>query len=132
MDYRAVTKEDPKNDLTHWKYIKREKVNGKYRYTYNKDKAQRDVDYAKQEIARKKQNVEYDAVNEKLKYKQYTTDDTKEYLTSAAQRGYVTTLKILNNVGRGNLDDMVERFRKAATAKLSDLFKKLKDELGVH
>lgn len=132
MDYRAVTKEDPQKDLTHWKYIKREEVNGKYRYTYNKDKAQRDADYAKQEIARKKQNVEYDAVNEKLKYKQYTTNDKKEYVTSAVQRGYVTTLKILNNVGRGNLDDMAERFRKAATAKLSDLFKKLEGKLGIH
>ena len=38
MEYRAVTKEDPKKDLTHWKYIKREKVNGKWRYSYNKEK----------------------------------------------------------------------------------------------
>ena len=37
MEYRAVTKDDPKKDLIHWKYIKREKVNGKWRYTYNKE-----------------------------------------------------------------------------------------------
>lgn len=35
MDYKAVTKPDPSSDLTHWKYIKREKINGKWRYYYN-------------------------------------------------------------------------------------------------
>ena len=35
MEYRAVTKENPQKDLTHWKYLKREKLtNGKYRYYY--------------------------------------------------------------------------------------------------
>lgn len=35
MEYRATTKEDPSKDLTHWKYLKREKItNGKYRYYY--------------------------------------------------------------------------------------------------
>ena len=41
MEYRAVTKEDPKKDLTHWKYIKREKVNGKWRYSYDDSKLQK-------------------------------------------------------------------------------------------
>ena len=35
MEYIAATKEDPKKDLTHLKYIKREKVNGKWRYYYD-------------------------------------------------------------------------------------------------
>lgn len=35
MEYRAVTKEDPAKDLTHWKYIKRVKKNGKWRYYYD-------------------------------------------------------------------------------------------------
>ena len=35
MEYRAVAKEDPEKDLTHWKYIKRERVNGKWRYYYS-------------------------------------------------------------------------------------------------
>lgn len=35
MEYRAVNKPDPANELTHWKYIKREKKNGKWRYYYD-------------------------------------------------------------------------------------------------
>lgn len=36
MEYRAVNKSDPSTELTHWKYIKREKQsNGKYRYYYD-------------------------------------------------------------------------------------------------
>ena len=34
--YCAVIK-DSKNELTHWKYIRREKKNGKWRYYYEKD-----------------------------------------------------------------------------------------------
>ena len=37
MEYVAVTKEEPQKDLTHWKYIKREKKNGKWRYYYDRD-----------------------------------------------------------------------------------------------
>ena len=35
--YCAVIKKDSKNELTHWKYIRREKKNGKWRYYYEKD-----------------------------------------------------------------------------------------------
>ena len=37
MEYRAVQKKEPNSELTHWKYIDREKKNGKWRYTYNKE-----------------------------------------------------------------------------------------------
>ena len=35
MEYKAVPKRNPDTELTHWKYIKREKVNGKWRYYYD-------------------------------------------------------------------------------------------------
>lgn len=34
-EYVAVVKRDPDTELQHWKYIKREKKNGKWRYIYN-------------------------------------------------------------------------------------------------
>lgn len=37
MEYRAVNASDPANELTHWKYIKKKKVDGKWRYYYDTD-----------------------------------------------------------------------------------------------
>lgn len=55
MEYRAITKEDPKKDLTHWKYIKREKVNGKWRYYYD-DSELRKFDKGVTETSRTRDN----------------------------------------------------------------------------
>lgn len=38
MEYKAVYEANPSTELTHWKYTKREKVNGKWRYYYDDDK----------------------------------------------------------------------------------------------
>ena len=129
MEYRAVTKEDPKKDLTHWKYIKREKVNGKWRYSYDKENIDKAVNYAKQEATREAQNLAYNAANEVLKYRQNTTDDVGEYLVRTVQRGYVTTLKTLNNIGKGTLDDSLNSFMNMAYKKINDLFRKLRNKI---
>ena len=131
MEYRAVTKEDPKNELTHWKYIDREKKNGKWRYTYDKQKVDKVVNYAKQESTREAQNLAYDTANEALKYRQNTTDDAGEYLARTIQRGYVGTLKILNNIGKGTLDDSLNSFMNKAYEKINELFKKIRDQKTV-
>ena len=129
MEYRAVTKEDPKKDLIHWKYIKREKANGKWRYTYNKENVDKAVNYVKQEASREAQNVAYNAASEALKYRQNTTDDAGEYLVRTVQRGYVETLKILNNIGKGTLDDSLKSFMITAYEKINDLFRKLRNKI---
>lgn len=129
MEYRAVTKEDPKKDLTHWKYIKREKVNGKWRYTYNKENLDKAVNYVKQEASREAQNLAYNAANEILKYRQNTTDDVGEYLVRTVQRGYVATLKTLNNIGKGTFDDSLNSFMNMAYKKINDLFRKLRNKI---
>ena len=129
MEYRAVTKEDPKKDLTHWKYIKREKVNGKWRYSYDKENIGKAVNYAKQEATREAQNLAYNAANEVLKYRQNTTDDVGEYLVRTVQRGYVATLKTLNNIGKGTLDDSLNSFMNMAYKKFNDLFRKLRNKI---
>ena len=129
MEYRAVTKEDPKKDLTHWKYIKREKVNGKWRSSYDKENIGKAVNYAKQEATREAQNLAYNAANEVLKYRQNTTDDVGEYLVRTVQRGYVATLKTLNNIGKGTLDDSLNSFMNMAYKKFNDLFRKLRNKI---
>lgn len=35
MTYYAVCRSKPNDELTHWKYIKKKKINGKWRYFYN-------------------------------------------------------------------------------------------------
>ena len=129
MEYRAVTKEDPQKDLTHWKYIKRVKKNGKWRYTYDKENVDKAVNYAKQEATREAQNLAYDTTNEVLKYRQNTTDDVGEYLVRTVQRGYVATLKTLNNIGKGTLDDSLNSFMNIAHKKINDLFRKLRNKI---
>lgn len=39
-DYTAVVKRKDSDELRHWKYIKREKVNGKWKYYYKKSPAE--------------------------------------------------------------------------------------------
>ena len=128
MEYRAVHKGDANSELTHWKYIDREKKNGKWRYTYNKENVDKAVNYAKQEVDREAQNVSYNAASEALKYRQNTTDDVGEYLVRTVQRGYVETLKILNNIGKGTLDDSLNSFMITAYEKINDLFRKLRNK----
>ena len=129
MEYIAVHKEDMNSELTHWKYIDREKKNGKWRYTYNKENVDKAVNYAKQEAGREAQNVAYNAASEALKYRQNTTDDVGEYLVRTVQRGYVETLKILNNIGKGTIDDSLNSFMITAYEKINDLFRKLRNKI---
>ena len=42
-NYVAVVRRKPGEDIEHWKYIKREKKNGKWRYYYDEDRAKSDV-----------------------------------------------------------------------------------------
>lgn len=122
MEYRAVTKEDPNKDLTHWKYIKREKKNGKWRYYYDKDTVKKDLDYIKQETSRTVQNAKYEANDKLLKYQQNTADSLGAYSIATINRGYNSVLKTLNNIGKGKLDDKIESFRDKAMKILLGLF----------
>ena len=48
MDYKGVIMSTG-NELKHWKYIKKEKVNGKWRYYYNVGDMQEDMQKAKEQ-----------------------------------------------------------------------------------
>ena len=43
MEYRAVTKFDPSKELTHWKYIKRYRQNGEWRYVYADEDVHKEI-----------------------------------------------------------------------------------------
>lgn len=58
-----VGKDMNANDLTHWKYIKREKVNGKWRYYYKDDATGRDTYIKKPTTANKINAAAGDAVS---------------------------------------------------------------------
>ena len=52
MEYRAVTKEDSKNELAHWKYIKKYKKDGKWKYVYYQQNLDDDLKRANERVAR--------------------------------------------------------------------------------
>lgn len=77
--------QDKSSDLQHWKYIKREKVNGKWRYYYHDDEAEskiRDASIASGNNAREadiksKEAIERQHIINDIKEKLAGTDDPK-------------------------------------------------------
>lgn len=45
MEYRGVSKCDSSSEMTHWKYVKREKKNGKWSYQYGDERPKNIVKY---------------------------------------------------------------------------------------
>lgn len=56
MEYYAVRRSDTSDELTHWKYIKREKVNGKWKYIY--DDSSSEVNKAKKNVDEKQKELD--------------------------------------------------------------------------
>lgn len=79
MEYRAVTKEDPNKDLTHWKYIKRYKgSDGKWKYVYADKKLHKEIDDKESESDLKYQLAkEYEKKKEEMVVKDWS--DVSEY-----------------------------------------------------
>lgn len=116
MQYYAVYKTDPTDEIKHWKYIKKIKVGGKWRYFYD----QADVDKYKNQLEKKSgdHTTRYTEGNDLLssKYKvsnMFTFDDktgtTKYYKDSTTyvrgkiERAIDTAIakiekKVFNNV----------------------------------
>ena len=66
MQYYAVNGSGIEEDeLTHWKYIKRYKKNGKWHYVYGDDKTHRDIKVNRElaEVSDKNYKYEQDIVN---------------------------------------------------------------------
>ena len=83
--YVAVIRRKPGEDIEHWKYIKREKKNGKWRYTYDKDSASSDVKkkQEKYDAAVKATDPKLSSPNPKIEYeKQIVENVIKEHVIS--------------------------------------------------
>lgn len=91
MEYRAVTKEDPQKDLTHWKYIKRVKKNGKWRYYYDKEQLKDDLGFDERDALEKAKNnyldvvgVNQDRVEDPLDTARYLQDSWDDLVKKTA------------------------------------------------
>lgn len=103
------------DELQHYKYIKREKVNGKWRYYY--DQAEIDAAKAKLNAAantavteglRTSQDVKYAAKDAKYKHemdKAKKTNDFGKIASNYAKQKVNNVLRKLNRYGEGTLDD---------------------------
>lgn len=102
------------DELQHHKYIKREKKNGKWVYTYSKTKTAKVSDLpdeVKTEISRKAQDVKYAAKDAELKYKTEKAMKKNEFgkiAKTSVQRGSNHVMRTLNKFGKGTLDDRLK------------------------
>lgn len=141
MEIRVKRKPEYTDELQHYKYTRKEKVNGKWRYFYDNlldEEQKQKLKDAANEADRKADNVLYDAhkkaldVEKKTKLYKIDKDNSKSKIEKTARRASVITsntvrrgatsvLRALNNVGKGKLDN---RIRKSA-AKGKEFFKSL-------
>lgn len=141
MEVRVKRKPEYTDELQHYKYTHKEKVNGKWRYFYDElldDEQKQKLKDAANEADRKADNLLYDAykktldVEKKAKLYKIDKDKSKSKIEKTARRASVITsntvrrgatsvLRALNNVGKGKLDN---RIRKSA-AKGKEFFKSL-------
>ena len=87
MDYKGVMMSTG-NELKHWKYIKKEKVNGKWRYYYNVGDMQEDMQKAKEQA---KEQLGLNAKQEMQNSKSYL--DKSKAQESAAKSKYDVSRK---------------------------------------
>lgn len=118
MEIRVIRKPEPDDELMHFKYIKREKVNGKWRYYYDGDIKKATVkDIGGDllgEASRQADKLTYDGVSALAKKEQENATNIKEYAGATAARGAAAAAKALNSIGDGKLDNKliqaVEKF----------------------
>lgn len=139
---QVIVKRRSTDELEHGhKYLKKEKVNGKWRYYYDTDQLKADVKKAASEVSRTADNARYDVEYEALKLsnKKKLYDVDKSYkgnsnLVRKAKRitavtpntikaGRNRVLRALNNTGNGRLDNKLREKSKKAQKWLKDLFK---------
>lgn len=95
MDYKGVIMSTG-NELKHWKYIKKEKVNGKWRYYYNVGDMQEDMQKAKEQA---KEQLGLNAKQEMQNSKSYL-DKSKAQESSAKSKYDASRKDLLNAKNR--------------------------------
>lgn len=122
--YYAIHKKDS-NELTHWKYIKREKgSNGKWKYYYDKESLQKDVSNTAMKIDETKNKIEYN-IKDKLGY------DERD----ARDKAIADNQKALDNLnktkGTDEYDNAVQQLNEASDKALKAIAKYSKTPIGM-
>ena len=106
MEYRAIIKSSQKDELTHWKYIKREKKNGKWVYTYDKESLKADV-----------KKVTGYAAKENMQKAEKALAETSEKLSETAENLRVAKM----NTSKAKAENRVlSSMEKSAAAKVTE------------
>ena len=113
-----------KNELTHWKYIKRERgKNGKWKYYYDKDSLRTDINNTANKIKETGSKIE-DNVKDKLGY------DERD----ARDRAISENKKALDNLNKakrtGEYDDALQQLRESNDKALKAIDKYSKTPIG--
>lgn len=136
MEYRAVTKEDSEKDLTHWKYIKRVKKNGKWRYYYDKrknmyDVSSRDYDTKMKQIAKSKEWQDIVSRNDP-EYVKTLEDGSKKYLIDDyLVKKKHPELDVISDLGAGRKVSLNEMNVGTFIAGAKDYIKSAQQMIGV-
>lgn len=127
-EYVAIVRRTSNEDeLQHFKYIKREKKNGKWVYTYTKDgdgnaKVKDMARDAVNETSRAADRVKYTIKEEKFAEEHANAKTVKEKVSSGVKRGSNLALMYMNNIGDGTLDNSVNRGVEKAKSWLRKFF----------
>ena len=144
MEYRAVVKrKDSSNELAHYKYLKREKVNGKWRYYYddlttNDDKknayleTKRIYESSIKELA-DRQKVQGVLPNDRIQdsyrktidqYADYSKQAKEEYLKTLV--GTTVCLKRNVNAGKTSVDEILQKSKSRKITNTANVKKAVK------
>lgn len=107
MPYYAVHRSKPDDELTHWKYIKRIKKNGKWKYYYDKEAAEKDSKKKTKNPLKKLSNSFDKAVakGEKFLYEKLLKNKTSDKkpttvkIAETVRKGKAKVNKLLNKQG---------------------------------
>lgn len=129
------------NELKHWKYVNKKKVNGKWRYWYD-DNSREDMMSALKiggKTVIKVDSKTHQALQDKAydqQYKDYNlatkiakkNTDTKERLLTLSdltrKKAANRVMKALNKIGKGKVDDKLKEASTKVKNWVSNLFKK--------
>ena len=114
------------------KYLSKKKVNGKWRYYYDKDGNGNStigdaIDNFKNEASRKIEDVEYAARDKQLErqtQKALAKGDKVTAVKSHVRRGNNYVMRKLNTLGSGKLDNKLRQKHRKARQYLDSLFNK--------
>lgn len=106
-NYYANQRISEENDIQHWRYLRREKRNGKWKYYYEKDDTRLNVKKEKYKFGKDIYTVrdKYDPNNFRFVDKD-TYDKTKDYKLYVGDKRLSSVAKTQINIGKAFIRDL--------------------------